>query len=269
MSARMQVRQRAHVTTLLDFAAMVFYPSRMSHASPDTSHYDGQDLEALADLPRYTGWILQQFSPWLQGRVLEVGAGIGNVSLRYVDEVRDVVLVEPAQNLHARLVERVGSRAHVQTANALLADVAPHLLQEPFDAAVLVNVLEHIDEDVAMLRHLHDLVKPGGAVLLFVPALPWLYGSLDELVHHVRRYTRPGLKNVIEQAGLQVQRLEYCDVLGVLPWWLVGRVLRQRRFDPRSALLYDRIGVPTTRALEGWVRPPLGKSLVAVATRPV
>jgi SAM-dependent methyltransferase len=132
----------------------------------------------------------------------------------------------------------------------------------------MVNVLEHIEDDVAVLRQLHGMLRPGGAVLLFVPALPWLYGSLDELVHHVRRYTKPQLHAALGQAGLRVERLRYCDVLGIAPWWLAGRVLRRQRFDSAAAMAYDRFGVPLTRRVEGWMDPPLGKSLIAIATRP-
>lgn len=240
----------------------------MPSAAP-TAHYDGQDLEALSDLPRYTNWILEQFSPWLRGRVLEVGAGIGNVAQHYIGRVDEAVLVEPAQNLYARLQQRVSAHGQVTTACGLLHEVAPQLAGRPFDAAVMVNVLEHIEDDGAVLRQLYELVRPGGAVLLFVPAMPWLYGSLDELVHHVRRYTRPQLQAALAQSGWQIERLYYCDVLGIAPWWLAGRVLRRRRFDAAAATWYDRLGVPLTRAVETWVEPPVGKSLVAIATRPL
>lgn len=240
----------------------------MPPATPDASHYDGQDLEALADLPRYTGWILEHFAPHLHGHVIEVGAGIGNVSARYVDRVEHALLVEPAVNLHAKLAARLGGHPHVTTTCALLDEVPPDLLARPFDAAIMVNVLEHIQDDAAVLRRLYDLLQPGGALLIFVPAMPWLYGTLDALVHHVRRYTRDDLANRLRDAGFGIGQLRYFDALGVLPWFVAGRVAKQKRFDSRAAMLYDRVGVPLTRALEQWLEPPVGKSLVAVAFKP-
>jgi len=239
----------------------------MTPATPTVAHYDGQDLEALADLERYTTWILEHFSPHLRGRVLEVGAGIGNVSARYLDQVDEALLVEPAVNLHHRLAQRFADRAQVTTSCSLLEDLDPALTRQPFDAAILVNVLEHIPNDEATLRRLHSLLRPGGAVLLFVPALPWLFGSLDTLVHHVRRYTRPELEAKLLAAGFAVELLRYFDVLGIAPWFIAGKVLRQRHFDPRGARLYDRFGVPATRWLEQRVVPPIGKSLVAIGVR--
>lgn len=236
--------------------------------TPDASHYAGQDLEALSDLPRYNAWILQHFSEHLRGRTLEVGAGIGNVAAHYLPQVDHALLVEPAVNLFTQLQMRFSGDNRVTTACALLKDVDPSLLAQPFDAAIMVNVLEHIEDDAAVLRDLFGRVKPGGALLLFVPALPFLYGSLDELVHHVRRYTMKSLEQVVSDAGFAVHKLRYMDALGMAPWLVVGRVLKQRKFSQTGAQLYDRVGVPVTKWLEERVKPPLGKSLVCVAIKP-
>jgi len=234
----------------------------------DIRHYEGQDLEALSDMPRYTGWILEYFSKYTRGRVVEIGAGIGNVSVRYVDKSAQALLVEPAANLHERLKERVAHLPHVHTACALLQDVDPSLVAEPFDAALLVNVLEHVQDDAALLRHIHDILKPGGALLLFVPAMPWLYGTLDRRIHHMRRYLKPELADLLQAAGFQIGSLRYFDVLGMAPWLLAGRVVKTQEFNQAGAQWYDRLGVPVTRWIEERVEPSFGKSLIAIAFRP-
>ena len=122
-----------------------------TNATPDVGHYDGQDLEALADMPNYTTALLEPMGAHLQGRVIEVGAGIGNVSKYYMDRVQSALLVEPASNLHEQLQERFSDNAHVQTTCAALEDVDADLLADPFDAAIMVNVLEHIPDDLATI----------------------------------------------------------------------------------------------------------------------
>ena len=134
-----------------------------------------------------------------------------------------------------------------------------------FDACLLVNVLEHIDDDVRTLRCVREILAPGGSLLVFVPALPQLYGSLDALVHHQRRYTKTSLSRVVTQAGFRLTSLRYFDVLGVLPWLLAGRVLKRQQFDRRAAEAYDRWVVPVGSRLERVWEPPLGKNLVCVA----
>ncbi len=232
--------------------------------------YEGHDLEALADLPRYYRWIRSFFGPELSGSVLEVGAGIGNFAAHYVDEVDRTVLVELSLYLAQRLRTRFSERAGVETLSGLLAPLMKtgEIRPASFDCAVLVNVLEHVPDDEDMLRDLHSGLRPGGRLLLFVSALPWLYGSLDEVVFHVRRYTRPELLQKLERAGFELVRMRYFDILGVLAWFLVGRVLRRRRFDAAAARAYDRIGVPVTAWLERRIEPPWGKNLVCVARRP-
>lgn len=230
-------------------------------------HYDGQDSEALADLPRYQSWILEAFRPHLGGRVVEIGAGIGNVAMRYAPSAEEAVLIEPAPNLHPRLAERFAGHANVRVLGTTLerAIEGGTARRGTFDAVVLINVLEHIADDTGFLRTARSLLKPRGALLVFVPALPWLYGSLDELVGHERRYTAGSLSPVVRRAGFEVSRMQYFDVFGVVPWLLVGRVLRAKTFDERSAKAYDRVVVPLARVIEQAVAPPLGKNLSCVA----
>lgn len=232
----------------------------------DPSVYEAQDLEALGDLRNVQSWILRWLGPHLRGRVLEVGAGIGAISQHYVDLVGEVTLVEPVPKLAAVLRARFGDRAHVSVYEGTLGGLAR--APGSLDAALMVNVLEHIPDDAGTLRALHGLLRPGGALALFVPAVPALYGSLDASVGHVRRYDREGLRRVVEGAGFVIETLRWLDIGGVVPWWVVGRVLRSERFSSTLARVYDRAFVPVLRAVEERVAPPIGKNLVCVARRP-
>lgn len=237
--------------------------------------YDGHDLEALTDLPHYVGWIARGFAGHLGGRVLEVGAGTGNFALAYADRVSEAVLLEPAQNLYPLLAARFADRPHVRPVRGLLEEWCQRAPSrggpsgEPFDTALMVNVLEHIADDQGTVRRLAGLLRPGGKLLVFVPALPWLYGSLDACVHHFRRYTRSSLERLMRRAGLDVLSLRFFDVAGILPWLVAGRVLKQRGFNATAAWLYDRVVVPLASRLEQWLPVPLGKNLICVAQRPV
>jgi SAM-dependent methyltransferase len=237
-------------------------PADRSEAAPPS--YPGGELDALEASPNYYAWILRHFMPHLRGRVLELGAGIGTVAghLRRHPAVSDLILVEPADNLFPRLAARFADQDRVTVVHGRLQDVAETIR---VDAVITVNVLEHVENDVALLRAAHRLLAPDGAVLLFVPALPWLYGTLDESFGHVRRYTRPGLVGRLTQAGFRIETLRYFNCPGVGPWLVAGRILRRRTIRAGDARAYDRWVVPWASRLEQRWAPPFGQSLLAVA----
>jgi hypothetical protein len=131
-----------------------------------------------------------------------------------------------------------------------------------------VSVLEHILDDVAELQTAAQLVRPGGTVAVFVPAMPSLYGSLDFKSGHYRRYDRDLLESTIRAAGLELEHIAYMDALGIIPYFAMYRLLDVQRLDSGSSALYDRVIVPVSRRLERLLGAPVrGKNLVAVARR--
>ncbi len=238
----------------------------MRSADLSPAFYEGRDLDVLVDVPNYYQWILETFKPHLRGRVIEVGAGTGNFASQYASLVDQLVLVEPAQNLFPRLQARFANHRHVEVRCGYLESVSKPA--QLYDAVVLVNVLEHVEDDRKMLTTIHELIRPGGALLLFVPALPWLYGTLDRRMQHVRRYSRSALSRAVLEANFKLQSIRYFDLAGVAPWLILGRVLRRDVLSEKGTQLYDRWMVPATRFLERWVAPPLGKNLICVAISP-
>jgi SAM-dependent methyltransferase len=114
--------------------------------------------------------------------------------------------------------------------------------EDSFDLAVSLDVIEHLDDDLAALRELRRVVAPGGALLLTVPAYQWLWSGHDEINHHRRRYTRRSLHDVAERAGWRQVRTTYFNSL-LLPIAIILRVL-------------DRVSRKTTESsLDLWVPP--------------
>ena len=140
----------------------------------------------------------------------------------------------------------------------------PDQFEPGFDTIVSFNVLEHIEDDVGTLRTAATLLRPGAHLVLFVPSLPFLYGTVDAEINHYRRYTKTTLSEAVRSAGLTLQRIEYFDFLGIVPWFISSRVLRRTPSDS-GIRSYDRFVVPVCRAFDRLVGPPLGKSLIAVA----
>jgi SAM-dependent methyltransferase len=229
--------------------------------------YDAQTLEATEDFVNYNGWVIDKVADAVRGRTLEFGAGSGTMSALLEPHCSELVLIEPAPNLADALETRFADKPHVSTHSGLLEHVVSAHEADfvgSFDTVISFNVLEHIDDHVATLQLARSLLRPQGRVVLFVPALPVLYGTIDAQVDHIRRYTKRSLRDAIGAAGMTVERIEYLDFLGMVPWFLVGRVLRKTT-EGGGVRGYDRFVIPICRTFDRIIGPPVGKNLIAVA----
>lgn len=232
--------------------------------------YSGGELEVLAETFHYQKWIEDQFHPYLRGRIMEIGAGIGTMAKRWLTYADELHLVEPAKNLFHFLRENFHAFTNVSLHHGNLEETLsqnPDLASMAFDAVIMVNVLEHIENDAQVLKLIYRMLRPGGYLLIFVPAMPALYGSLDEKFGHYRRYTKAGLVTVCGKAGYEITHSRYFDIFGAFPWWLINRVFHSSALNPRMAKLYDRLVVPFARHAENVITPPFGKNLVLVGRK--
>jgi SAM-dependent methyltransferase len=232
--------------------------------------YTGRDLEAMAFAPNYHGWILDRFRPYLGRRVAEVGAGTGNFARLLLAERIDALhLIEPSAAMFQQLsaIAEGESAGRVALHNAIFRGVAGQLQAAAVDSIIYVNVLEHIADDERELRAMSEVLPRGGRIFVFVPALPFLFGSHDRAVGHVRRYWRDELAMKCRAAGFAVLRADYFDVAGIVPWWLKYRVLQSNGMEPGAVRFYDRWIVPIMSRFEAWLPPPLGKNILLVAEK--
>lgn len=214
-----------------------------------------QTLEAFADAPAYNRWILDRFRDRKDGsigrRILEVGAGIGNITelLLARDETECVVASDLCADSLAMLHRRLGSDARLETAVWDANDPLPEALVERFDAIVSSNVLEHIRDDAAALDAMHRALVPGGRLCLLVPAGPKIFSGLDEELDHFRRYRRAPLARLVRDHGFQIERIFTHNAVGTLGWIWEGKVLRRRHLDPANVKRFDRL-VPFLRPID-------------------
>lgn len=227
--------------------------------------YSGTELDAMAEAGNYCSWIQRNFAPYLGKRVVEIGAGTGTFSelLLTSASTEELVLFEAAHNLFPQLRERfAGRNVRVHCGPFELSR-----LTGPADSVVLVNVLEHISDDGELLSQIYRSVRPGGSLLLFVPALEWNYGSLDKAFEHHRRYSKRGLARTIKTAGFHIERMRYVNMMGIASWFFAGKVLHQTTLSPAQVRWYDRWVIPWSFRLEQLCEPPLGQSLLAIAIK--
>jgi SAM-dependent methyltransferase len=233
----------------------------------DNSHEGYNTLIRMEAAGRYNGWVGRKFRPHLGPRVLEVGAGIGTMTSE-IETGRELLVALEVDSFYLqRLRNRFRNKPHIVP---YLSDDSLTNLEarwpEGFDSVVLSNVLEHIEDDVEAVKKFYRVLAPGGALLILVPALNWLYGAMDEAVGHHRRYSKPMLRKVLEDGGFEVERLEWMNALGIPGWLLNGRILRRRTVPPLQLQIYDVLS-PLWAEAESRLPLPIGMSLFAVARK--
>lgn len=224
-------------------------------------------LEIMSAAPRYAAWQVEMLLPYLGQRIMEVGSGIGNISARLRGLDPELLVLTDTDPWYLNRLRQTFAGDHVvQFADVTLPDptARERFAELRLDSVVALNVLEHIEDDLGSLETMRRMVVPGGKVVLLVPALPALYGTLDVELQHFRRYTRNGLRRVMTEAGLHDIQLTWYNRLGMLGWWLNARVRKATRIPVGQLRMFDSL-VPLLRH-ERWLPLPFGQSLIAVGT---
>ncbi len=218
-------------------------------------------LEALEGARNYNAWVASLVRPYLGDDAIEIGSGTGtNAALLLEAGLPRLTATENDPELVRHLRERFSGDARVSVRELDLLDAA----EAEHSAFLALNVLEHIADDAAALRAAARLVRPGGAVVVFVPAFPFAMSRFDRDIGHFRRYTRDSARAALDAAGLRIEELRYVNAPGLAAWTVGMRLLRQRPRDGLVLRAWDRGVVPLTRRLEARMRPPFGQSLLAV-----
>jgi SAM-dependent methyltransferase len=232
----------------------------MSEISGDTD-LQSEVLEDLTDAVNYQRWLADLTRPYLGDNPIELGGGIGDYAAAWLTTVPRLTVTEADDSRFKVLAERFVDDERVTVRQLFL----PTRERAEHSAAVALNVLEHLEDDVDALRSVAGLVRPGGAIVLIVPAFPFAMSRFDRSIGHFRRYTVGSLRAALEGAGLRVEQIRYINPIGLVNWYLACRLLGM---TPRNGILlraYDRLVVPAARRLERSWRPPFGQSVFAVA----
>jgi len=225
-------------------------------------HSGGENLEVMQDAEKYNHFLRQLIRRFSNNAstALDFGAGIGTFSDSLNIPSQQVHCVEPDSAARVLLANR-GFHTH-----ASLSEIDSVSISYAFT----LNVLEHIEDDAAVLRDLYRVLEPGGRILIYVPAFPILYTSMDAHVGHYRRYRMAKLVDIVEQAGFEVKYKAYADALGFFATLALRLVddLEPAPLNPRMVRIYDRYLFPLSKALSIPLAKILGKNVWLVATRP-
>ncbi len=220
-------------------------------------------LAVLSTVYNYNHWIFAAVRDYLGPRVVEVGSGVGNIT-QFLLNADEVACLEPFEPYYQFLSKRFEKHLNLAVYRNLIEECPNDRLPAgAFDSVLCLNVLEHIQDDVRALRCMREMLRPGGRVIVLVPALPCLYGEMDKAMGHVRRYTLASLRRAFADAGLRPQCGHYMNMAGVLGWWWHGRIRRKANIPETATLTFDRL-VPFLSAIERLIPVLFGQSVVMV-----
>jgi glycosyltransferase involved in cell wall biosynthesis/ubiquinone/menaquinone biosynthesis C-methylase UbiE len=227
--------------------------------------YGSEILARLSRAPRFTRWMADTIRPHVGHRVLEIGAGIGNLTVNLIP--RDVYWATDVNPVYLRDQRHLSrTRPYLRTAFTDVTKPESFPAEQQFDTVICLNVVEHVEDDVAALRNICSVLQEGGKAIVLVPQGPGLYGSLDKVLGHFRRYTREQLSAAAERAGFKVINVFGFNKSGVPAWWLNARLLNRKTFSLYQIKLLNLL-VPLFRKLDSWLPFP-HLSLIAVLEKP-
>lgn len=220
-------------------------------------------LRQMGRASLFNRWMADTIRPFMQGSVLEIGSGIGNLTeflasgnSRYLATDSDPTRLAELRTRFPLIETRVCDAAEP-------ADFAT--LRDRFDTVICLNVLEHIPDDHSALKNLLGAARAAGRIIILVPQGAAAFGSLDDVLGHQRRYSSTELRQKMTDAGFEVESIIPFNRATFPGWLLNSRILERRTLGGMQLRLFNAL-VPVWRAIDPYLPwPPT--SLIAVGVK--
>lgn len=229
-------------------------------------------LERISEAPRFNEWMYNTIRSYLVGEILEIGCGIGNISSYAVKDGKSITLSDYDATYLSFLKAKFHGYLNVK--DIIELDLAKSEFKKEFahisgsfDTIFLLNVLEHIENDIAAVNNLQYLLKAGGKLIILVPSYSFLYSDMDRLLGHYRRYTIPSLTQVIHKNNLLVINAFHFNLLGMAGWYW-NKLFRQGEISQEKMSLFNKL-VPFGKLLDKLFLNKVGLSTIIVASKPI
>ena len=199
-------------------------------------------LDAFSVAPKFNRWMADTIRPYTGKRILEIGAGMGNLT-RQLAKRRERYVASDIDAEHLRrLRNRLQHRTKLEVATCDLTNTADfERFAGSMDTVICLNVVEHMEHDVHCLRNIYSALAPGGRAIILVPHGQEIYGQLDVVLGHYRRYSHDQLRQVMTEAGFDVKEILNFNRISRPGWYVKGRLLRKTRIPRGQIKMFDRL----------------------------
>ena len=230
---------------------------------------DGEKtLQVISKAGKFNEWMYKTIAPYCSGNILEIGSGIGNISAFFIREGYSMTLSDLRSHYFDELNQKFGSYPNLE--KTIILDLVDKNFREKFsgyegyfDTIFALNVVEHIEDDSQAIGNCRFMLKPGGKIIVLVPAYQELYNQFDTNLGHFRRYTKKSLQEVIARNGFEIVHTQYFNLAGILGWFFSGKILRKQTIPEGQMGLYNAL-VPVFKIADRLILNKAGLSVIAV-----
>ena len=227
-------------------------------------------LKAMSFAPSFNKWMYSTISPYTKGKILEIGSGLGNISKYFLQNGSSITL----SDIDAFYIQYLKTEfQQLQYGKNLLSiDLQKkdfnnnyNHLAENFDTVILLNVLEHLEDDASAIRNCKFLLKNKGTIIILVPAYSFLFSEMDKALHHYRRYTAKKLVQLICKENFLIEKSFYFNALGIGAW-LYGKLMKYKAPPDSNMKFFDML-TPFGKLIDRLLFQKTGLSAIVLATK--
>ena len=225
-----------------------------------TKKYEIQGLKDSDDLDNYNSWFWDEVKLHAKNNILEIGSGLGRVSQYIVKDFDNVTLSDFSDEYIPILKKKFPNNKVIQI------DLTKCNIKNKYDCIICCNVIEHIENERLAILNLYRMLRPGGILIIQVPACPFLYNEIDKSIYHYRRYTKKSLHTLLSER-FTIKKMDYFNLFGIPGWYVTGTILRRKTINEGSLHLFNRL-LPMLKFIDKKVfRNIIGVNVVAVCKK--
>ena len=225
-------------------------------------------LDVVSKADKLNTWMFKTIEPHCKGSILEIGSGIGNISQYFVLNKDDITVSDLRENYRSILKNKF----HLLDEKVLNLDIVDfnfdvnckNLLNK-YDSIFALNVVEHIKDDDLAIKNMVKMLKPGGTLVILVPAYQALYNNFDVTLEHYRRYNKRTLSSLMSKYG-KIHKTFYFNAVGILGWWISGKLFKNKMIPEGEMKLYNKL-VPIIKIVDKITGNKFGLSVICVIKR--